>query len=364
MSRTAMVWAPSRVVATCVGTCAVCALGLVSPSNSILSSSSPPTVRELLGRVAQFDDASWAAVERGGSVARVLDTDSREIAVAGAVRIAGPRGAFVERYRDIEHLKRSSVVLEAARFSTPPAPADLARAPFEDRSLDLRACRSGDCQVRLSAAAVERFQREVDWSGPEWRHQSAALWRDVLASYARAYLEKGRPALPEYVNKSEPLSVASELGLLLQDYAFVAEYSPEFSAWLQTLGPGVPPGAEGMLYWTKEDFGIRPVLRISHQVIYASRRGPPATWIAVNQVYADHYLDAAVTLTVAIDANDGGRTFYMVSVSRARTRSLSGFLRRFVRGTVQRRSRDAMEKILASTKSAIEGRAHPASSSP
>ena len=44
----------------------------------------------------------------------------------------------------------------------------------------------------------------------------------------------------------------------------------------------------------------------------------------------------------------------MISVSRARTRSLSGFLRRFARSAVQGRSRDAMRSALTSTKVAIE----------
>jgi hypothetical protein len=343
--------APFRVVATCLA----CALGVVASARPVATDASPD-IRDLLRRVAQFDDESWSAVERGESIARALDTDSREIAIAGAVRIAGSREALVRRYRDIENLKRSSIVLDAAPFSTPPQPADLARAPFEDRSLNLRICRPGDCQVRLSAPAVERFQREVDWAGPQWRLQSAALWRDVLAAYALSYLRGGRRGMPEYVNKSESLSVASELALLIREYGFVAQYSPEFYQYLQNFGPGNPAGGEGTLYWTKEDFGIRPVLRISHQVIYPSRPGTPSTWIAINQVYADHYLDAAVTLTLALDAGDGGRSFYMVSISRARTRSLSGFLRRFVRSTVQSRSRDAMEKILTSTKAAIERR--------
>ena len=46
----------------------------------------------------------------------------------------------------------------------------------------------------------------------------------------------------------------------------------------------------------------------------------------------------------------------MISMSRARTRSLSGLLRRFVRSTVQSRSRDAMRSVLLTTKVAIEQR--------
>jgi hypothetical protein len=44
----------------------------------------------------------------------------------------------------------------------------------------------------------------------------------------------------------------------------------------------------------------------------------------------------------------------MLSVNRVRTRSLTSLMRGVVRTIVQRRSRDAMEGILKSTKSALE----------
>ena len=126
-------------------------------------------------------------------------------------------------------------------------------------------------------------------------------------------------------------------------------FSPEFYRYLQDFGPSPPAGSEDTLYWSKEDFGVRPVFRISHQVIQPVR---DAVLIATNQVYADHYMDAALGVTVAADA--GADAFYMIAVNRARTRSLSGFLRRFVRGTVQGRSRDAMRKILTATRVGLE----------
>ena len=58
------------------------------------------------------------------------------------------------------------------------------------------------------------------------------------------------------------------------------------------------------MYWSKEDFGVRPVLRLSHQAIY--RASPRAIVIATNQIYADHYLDAGLTLTMTIDASEAG----------------------------------------------------------
>ena len=320
--------------------------------------------RDLLRTVAQFTDADWAMVERGEAVSKLLDTDAREVAVAGAVRIFGSRDRLIARSRDLDALKRSAAVLEASPFSAVPTPADLQHVSFEDRSLDLRNCQPGACQVRLGADDISRFHKEVDWNGADWRNQSARVWREVLARYAAAYLSNGRTALPDYVNKREALSVASEVSLLTSEYGFVASYSPELGAYLRDFGGKPPAGTQHLLYWTKEDFGVRPIFRISHQVIQQVAGATPSTLIATNQVYADHYLDAALTVTVALESGsaptNAARTgdFYMISVSRARTRSLSGLLRRFARSTVQSRSREAMRKILTSTKAAIESTQH------
>ena len=76
----------------------------------------------MLRDVAQVTDAEWAAIARGEAVAKVLATDNREVAVAGAVRIAAASERLAERYREIENLKRSAIVLDVGRFSAPPRP--------------------------------------------------------------------------------------------------------------------------------------------------------------------------------------------------------------------------------------------------
>jgi hypothetical protein len=317
------------------------------------------TPRDLLRSVAQFTDAEWAAVERGEAVAKILDTDTREVAVAGAVRILGARDQLVSRARDLDVLKRSATVLDVGSFSRPPTAGDLQSVTFDDHNLDLRNCRAGNCQVRLSAEDIARFQKEVNWAGTAWREESARVWRDVLARYAAGYLLHGRKALPDYANKREALSVASEVSLLTGAYEFVSAYSPELSAYLRDFGPNPPADAQQLLYWTREDFGIRAIFRISHQVLLQGSSAP-STLIATNQVYADHYMDAALTVTAALDfppetpGKAAAQGFYMISVSRARTRSLSGLMRRIARSTVQSRSRETMRKILGSTKAAIE----------
>lgn len=327
----------------------------------VLAAAAPPTVqkavpspRDLLYQIAELTEREWAALERGETVAKVLETDTREVAVAGAVRIRADSARLIHRYRDIMHLKRGAVVLDVGAFSSPPVPADLARAPFEEYNLDLRDCQPYDCRVRLAEQDIRRFHQEVNWRQPDWRIRSAAVWRSVLAGYAAAFARDGRRALPVFANKREPLSVPGELAGLVGGVEFVGLLVPELFAYMEDYTPPIPHGSEQILYWTKEDFGIRPVFRISNQVIFPAPLPPLRLVVSTNQIYADHYLDAALILTVAIDAPGSQQGFYLVSVSRARTRSLSGLLRSFVRSTVQSRSREALRKILTSARTSLE----------
>ena len=342
---------------------AVCVLAALT---TIAAGWSGPTApRDLLRSIAQISEREWTSVERGVPLAKILSTDRREIAVVGAIRIAADRDRLVARYRNIDNLKRSAIVLDAGVFSPVPQSSDLSRLVFEDHGLDLRDCQPGECSVRLAPEDIARFHREVDWNRPDWRTRSATVWRDVLAERAAAYQRGGRMALPVYVNKTEPLSVASEFELLMASYGFLADYSPALHAYLRTMGPDGPPGTDRVLYWTKEDFGVRPIIRISQQIIQRAARSNDPAIVTSNQVYADHYLDAAITATLALTAaDDEGRSFYMISINRVRTRSLTGLLRTMVRSTVQGRSRDAMRKILEATKTALEAEQRQAGAGP
>lgn len=315
--------------------------------------------REILRRSAGFTDADFAAIDRGQSVVKLIDTDRREIGVAGAVRIAGNRERLIERMRAVDNLRRSEMVLAVGTFARPPRPEDLRDLPIEDYDLDLRSCRPGSCKVRLSSQSIARFQRDVNWSAAEWRNQSAAVWRQVLSEYAASYSAQGAAALARYDNKKESLSVRQEYSTLLGESAFIAAIAPEFYAYLQDESQVRLPHAEELLYWSKEDFSVRPVMRITHQTIYR----PPGTsgspvLISTKQIYGTHYIDAALGLTLAIDvpSTPSSSGFYMISINRARTRSLSGFFRGMVRSVVQGRSRDALEKILRATKQNLESR--------
>jgi hypothetical protein len=198
----------------------------------------------------------------------------------------------------------------------------------------------------------------VDWRAPEWKQQAGSLWRRLLVDYVAGYIARGGKALAEYENKQVPLSVSDEFRVLFEETQYFRPAAPEFFAHVETFPNAPLEGAEDILYWDKKVFGLKPVVSLTHLTLYAppgvraSSTAAPAALIATKQIYATHYFDAALGLTLVFDDRASG--FYLLTIDRARTRSLSSFVRGFVRGIVQRRSRDAMEKILRSTRLTLE----------
>jgi len=307
----------------------------------------------LLRATAAFTNSELARLDRGEPIAKVLDTDRREVAIVGAVRIMGSQAQLFARYRSTSNVKTSDVVMETGKFSTTPVADDLRELHFEDYDLEtIRTCKPGDCGVRLSTRDMERFARDVNWSAPNWKQQAGDLWRQLLAGNANAYLANG--ILGDYRNKATPLDVADEFKILFQAFGDFERLSPEFMRHLKQFPAARLDGTEDLLYWSKDDIN-RPVTRVTHLSLYPAPAGAPRPGlIATKQIYAAHYFDAGLGLTCAFD--DGTSGFYMVSMNRVRTRSLTSFTRTLVRSIVQRRSRDSMEGILRSMKSAIQQR--------
>src|SRR5206468_10012047 len=145
---------------------------------------------------------------------------------------------------------------------------------------------------------------------------------------------------------------ADECKIIFDSSAYFDRLSPEFMNYLRRFPAVRLEGTENILYWSKDDIN-RPVTRVTHLALYPSRPGAHRPgFIATKQIYAAHYFDAGLGLTCAFEDGTGG--FYLVSMNRVRTRSLTSFTRGVVRSIVQRRSREAMEGILRSTKAALE----------
>src|SRR5678816_3951069 len=101
-------------------------------------------------------------------------------------RINATAADFLRSYRDSMLQKSNAAILEIGRFGPEPALADIEGLTLEAKDIeDLKECVVGDCQVKLSAAMIERFRNEIDWAAPDYAVKVTNLFKQMLFEYVR-----------------------------------------------------------------------------------------------------------------------------------------------------------------------------------
>ena len=320
----------------------------------------PGDLQALAGLTAD----QWQAVQRGGPQARIVDTkENREVAVFGIAHLHSTAACFTTMLRDIENFKKDPAVLRIRKFEKPVEPHDLEGLRLEEADVaGLVNCRVGACNVKLPAATIQRFGRDVDRSRPDYATTSQEIFREELLAYLETYLNHGDSALIEYRDKRRSVRLADEFGGLLDARPGVAGFAPEFYAWLARGTGGTWPDVDQFLYWSTESFGLKPVTSITHVSIY---KQPGRAVVASKQIYASHYFDGSLGVTVALDdpSRDPGAGMYLVYLNRSRIDLLEGILGGWRRAALRSRLVDGTQKYLVQTVQKLESSCgeHPGS---
>jgi hypothetical protein len=316
---------------------------------------------DILRRFTALTPDQWRDVDQGNIVARMIDTTNRlDVAVIGVARLRADTACFLTQFRDIERFKKSPDVLRIGKFAKPvePGEPDLKGFALEPEDVsDLENCHIGDCKVKVLPQTLGRLIQDVKWSTPDHATRVQEIWRDDLAEYVDKYVSEGNSALIRYHDKEEPVSLDGAFLQLLDARPAVAEISPALYNYLASYpaeaGSGNPPGIDEFFYWSVERFGLKPVASITHVVIDSH---PGQAVIASQQIYASHYFDASLGLTVALDTpkDDPHPGMYLVYLNRSRIDLFSGpfgGLRRYFAGG---RVTDGLKKNMANVVQRIE----------
>jgi len=299
-----------------------------------------------------------ARLDRGEVVTRsLLAPEPEDVGGLAVVRVAVARGVFLERFRLIETFKRASAVLKVGRFGTPPRLDDLAGLDVDVADLDAIAdCRPGDCHIALTAADIERRRRELDPAHPSFRVRAARWYRERLVAIVSDYLARGNAALPVYASRRRPIPVAEHFATLAGQSHFLREHAPDLRRYLFEGPENRPPGVEEFVYWSKEKVGPKPVISLTHVVMYHDRVRPDHTVIASKQLYASHYFLASLGLTVVIDdpGADGRPGLLMAYMNHSRSDALTGFLGPLRRAIVRSRLRAGAQENLLAMRATLE----------
>jgi hypothetical protein len=318
----------------------------------------PEPAQSMLLRDLGFSEGQLVLARNGRIVVRMLPTpDAREVAVAGVTRIAVTKEQFFEQYRAVERFKQHEAVLQLGRFSQPPQVSDMERLTFNpDMLADLRSCRPGRCKVKLPADWMARFREKVDWSSRTARSDAQALFRSILTAYAADYQANGAAALVEYRDKDAPVRLGEESTALIQRSPCLSAISPDFVRYLIAFPRVSLPVADSFIYRSQEDFGLKPVVSLTHVSVYQDPAHPSVAVGASRQIYATHYFEASLGLTFAFDDGDAARPgIYLVYVNRTRADALKGSFGVVRRSVVYGRTKDGVEETLAALKRRLEG---------
>lgn len=298
------------------------------------------------------------SLEKGQIIVKLPRTpETREVAAFAIMRLDVPTDFFIERVRDIVSFKKSDNVLQIGKFSDPPSLEDLAGLTLDPVDIEaIRRCRVNNCDVKLPAASIERYRKEVNWSAPNYRDRVTALARELLLGHVQAYLKNGNTALAEYKDKSYSLRLTDEFRTLLQRASYMYGYVSEFERYLQEFPAARPAGVEDFVYWSKEKFGLKPVVSLTHITIY-KQPSPHGTdvVIASKGIYASHYFEASLGITGFIHSQslEPPRT-YLIYINRSRTDALRGFFGGLKRSLIVGSLRDGTKKNMEMIKAKLE----------
>lgn len=340
---------------------------ILGVATALAASGQSPDVRAEIHGYLQKSGMTAAQVktlEEGRVIARAQASNRNDIVVVAAVKIRAPKDRVLDYYGQMVSFVDGDVTLAFGRFGNPPAPGDVKDLVFDGSDLDdLRACKPGKCDVRLSGAAIQALRASVDWSAADAGDRVNAFTRKAVIDYVTAYQSRGDAALITYDDRSKPLSLQEQWRGIIADSSHFHEYVPELKAYLEQYPRGSLPGARDVFYWSKEDFGFKPMVSIVHGIVYQPQSKSDRAYVVQKQLYASHYYSGSLAIaTLASWVENGAPWTYLVYVNRSRGDVKGGFGLR--RNLAEGQARKAAEETLTTIKEQVEQTAEAPAAQP
>jgi len=282
---------------------------------------------QLVGFLRQgigLDSAQLVLVERGEGVVKVLDTkDRRDVALFGIITADASRDAYVGQVRDFRNSLRAPSRTHFGIFSDPASAADVQDVTISMRDVgDMKDCRPGDCVVKLPATDMRRIHDETNWSADDIQAQLSTYARRRLVEYVTDYRARGDSAMAIYDDRGRLNVHASEaFAGMLAESPYVYENVPSLGRYLAAYPREKLAGATEVMFWSEDAMPrLRPILSVTHQVVYTPPELPGVTLVAAKQLYANHYFEAALDVTCVVDRarSDGRPGSYLLVLRRYR----------------------------------------------
>ena len=300
------------------------------------------------------------AIRNGKAVAKIVEsTTSDEVFVFGSVYVQSTPEKYLKLASDPEELRKLPNYLALRKFSDPPQLSDFEGFTLEaDDIKQLKDCEPGRCDVQLPTEAMDAFKQSVNWSGPDSADQVNRLGQKMALEALQRYIQGGNTALGTYRDKHHPAVVADTFRSLLSRSKALPVYLPELDRYLLDYPEAGSENIQSEFYWEKVNFGLKPTLRIVQAIVYRGPRSTdPAYAIAEKQLYASHYFETALDLTVCVRDQDPERHgFYLITLKGSQQAGLTGLKGGIVKKVATDRTRSSLERALGVIKQRLESR--------
>jgi hypothetical protein len=299
-----------------------------------------------------------AAIRNGKAFAKVVESRTPdEVFVFGSVYVQSTPEKYLKFAADIDALRKLPSYLAIRKFGDPPQLFDLDGFTLEaDDIKQLKNCEPGKCDVQLPAEAMDAFKQSVNWSAPDAPNQANQLAQKMALEAIQQYKQGGNAALGTYMDKHNATVVGERFASLLSRSKALPVYLPELEHYLLDYPHAQSENIQSEFYWEKVQFGLKPTLRIVQAIVYRdSRSTDPAYAVAVKQLYASHYFEAALDLTVCVrDQENPDRGFYLITLKGSQQAGLTGFKGGIVRKVAVDKTRSSLERALGAIKQKLE----------
>ena len=179
----------------------------------------------------------------------------------------------------------------------------------------------GDCKIKIYAEDIDKIEKRIDWKSGNAHEQVNTIFREDVVALVEDYRERGDAALPDYVDKKQPMHSGKGFDFLLRESPLHIEYLPDFFGSIRNYPRETHENIDDFIFWNLENpgSGLRETLSLTHAFIYrsATKDGRPMVSIVHKQLYASHYYYAALRSATVIDYSKGKEPrSYMIFLDR------------------------------------------------
>jgi hypothetical protein len=338
-----------------IRTAAVLLAGILS-ANALAASVQDVEPFKFFREYVGLNDEQINSIRSGKAVAKILDSPTPdEVYVFGSVYVNSTPERYLKFASDIDALRKVPNYLAIQKFSNPPKVSDLEGFTLEEQDIkELKKCEPGHCEVQLPSEAIDTFKQSVNWSAPDVADQVNRLGQKLALEALERYIKGGNTALGSYRDKRNPAVVADTFQRLLSRSKGLPVYLPLLDQYLLEYPKANSDGIQSEFYWEKVNFGLKPTLRIVQAIAYHDKSSAnPRYAIAVKQLYASHYFETALDLTVCVPDSDRVG-MYVITLKGSSQAGLTGFKGSIVRKVAVDKTRSSLERALASIKQKLE----------